>query len=35
MSRSEFLATRRSLVERLADWNDGKRWQHFLIRIGN
>jgi RNA polymerase sigma-70 factor (ECF subfamily) len=30
MSRSEFLATRRSLVERLADWNDNKRWQQFF-----
>ncbi len=30
MSRSEFLATRRSLVERLADWNDSKRWQQFF-----
>jgi RNA polymerase sigma factor (sigma-70 family) len=30
MSRNEFLATRRSLVERLADWNDNKRWQQFF-----
>ncbi len=30
MSRREFLATRRSLVERLADWNDRKRWQQFF-----
>ena len=30
MSRAEFLATRRSLVERLADWNDRKRWQQFF-----
>ena len=26
----EFLATRRSLVERLGDWNDRKRWQQFF-----
>jgi len=30
MSRAEFLAARRSLVERLADWNDRKRWQQFF-----
>jgi RNA polymerase sigma factor (sigma-70 family) len=30
MSRAEFLATRQSLVERLADWNDRKRWQQFF-----
>jgi DNA-directed RNA polymerase specialized sigma24 family protein len=30
MSRAEFLATRQSLVERLADWNDQKRWQQFF-----
>jgi len=30
MSRAEFLATRRSLVDRLGDWNDGKRWQQFF-----
>jgi RNA polymerase sigma-70 factor (ECF subfamily) len=30
MSRNEFLATRRSLIERLADWNDSKRWQQFF-----
>jgi RNA polymerase sigma factor (sigma-70 family) len=30
MTRSEFLATRRSMVERLADWNDAKRWQQFF-----
>ncbi len=30
MTRSEFLVTRRSLVERLGDWNDGKRWQQFF-----
>jgi RNA polymerase sigma factor (sigma-70 family) len=29
-TRSEFLVTRRSLVERLGDWNDGKRWQQFF-----
>jgi RNA polymerase sigma factor (sigma-70 family) len=30
MSRAEFLETRQSLVERLADWNDRKRWQQFF-----
>src|SRR5258707_14528758 len=30
MTRSEFLVTRRSLVERLGDWNDAKRWQQFF-----
>jgi len=30
MSRAEFLETRRSLIERLADWNDRKRWQQFF-----
>ena len=30
MTRSEVLATRRSLVERLGDWNDRKRWQQFF-----
>ncbi|MGI8436054.1 MAG: RNA polymerase sigma factor [Chthoniobacterales bacterium] len=30
MTRSEVLATRRSLVERLGDWNDRKRWQEFF-----
>jgi RNA polymerase sigma-70 factor (ECF subfamily) len=30
MSRAEFLVTRRSLVERLGDWNDAKRWQQFF-----
>ncbi len=30
ISRSEFLVTRRSLVDRLGDWNDGKRWQQFF-----
>jgi len=29
-TRAEFLTTRRSLVERLADWNDRKRWQQFF-----
>ncbi|MBA3650982.1 MAG: sigma-70 family RNA polymerase sigma factor [Chthoniobacterales bacterium] len=29
-TRSEFLVTRRSLVDRLGDWNDGKRWQQFF-----
>ncbi|MGZ5022630.1 MAG: RNA polymerase sigma factor, partial [Chthoniobacterales bacterium] len=30
MTRSEVLATRRSLVDRLGDWNDRKRWQQFF-----
>ena len=30
MTRSEILATRRSMVERLGDWNDRKRWQQFF-----
>jgi RNA polymerase sigma-70 factor (ECF subfamily) len=30
MSRAEFLATRQSLVERLADWKDRKCWQQFF-----
>jgi RNA polymerase sigma factor (sigma-70 family) len=30
MNRSEYLATRRSLVERLADWKDSRRWQEFF-----
>lgn len=30
MTRSEILATRRSLVERLGDWNDRQRWQQFF-----
>ena len=30
MTRSEVLATRRNLVERLGDWNDRKRWQQFF-----
>ncbi len=28
--KSSLLATRRSLVERLADWGDRKRWQEFF-----
>jgi RNA polymerase sigma-70 factor (ECF subfamily) len=30
MTRSEVLATRRSMVEQLGDWNDRKRWQQFF-----
>ena len=30
LTRTEFLVTRRSLVDRLGDWNDGKRWQQFF-----
>ncbi len=30
MTRATFLATRRSLVERLGDWGDQKRWQEFF-----
>jgi RNA polymerase sigma-70 factor (ECF subfamily) len=30
MTRSDILATRRSLVEKLGDWNDRKRWQQFF-----
>jgi hypothetical protein len=30
MSRAEFLATRQSLDERLADWNERKRWQQIF-----
>src|SRR5438046_9951191 len=30
MTRATFLATRRSLVDRLGDWNDRKRWQQFF-----
>ena len=29
MNRTEWLVARRSLVDRLGDWNDGKRWQQF------
>jgi RNA polymerase sigma factor (sigma-70 family) len=30
MTRATFLATRRSLVERLANWNDQRNWQDFF-----
>lgn len=30
VTRSEFLVTRRSLVDRLGDWHDSKRWQQFF-----
>jgi RNA polymerase sigma factor (sigma-70 family) len=30
MKQGSFLATRRSLVERLADWDDQLRWQEFF-----
>ena len=30
MKRTEILATRRSLVDRLADWEDRKHWQEFF-----
>lgn len=30
MTRREFILTRRSLVERLADWRDQKNWQQFF-----
>src|SRR5512140_92729 len=30
MKNGSLLATRRSLVERLADWGDRKRWQEFF-----
>jgi RNA polymerase sigma-70 factor (ECF subfamily) len=30
MTRSEVLATRRSLVERLGNWEDRQRWQQFF-----
>ena len=30
MTRAGLLATRRSLVERLADWEDRKQWQEFF-----
>jgi RNA polymerase sigma-70 factor (ECF subfamily) len=30
VTRKEFLVTRRSLVERLADWRDQKNWQEFF-----
>jgi RNA polymerase sigma factor (sigma-70 family) len=34
MKRDEFLATRRSLVDRLANWNDQKNWQEFFNTYG-
>ena len=34
MNRDEFLATRRSLVDRLANWNDQKNWQEFFNTYG-
>src|SRR5436190_12342935 len=30
MKNSGLIATRRSLVERLADWGDQRRWQEFF-----
>jgi RNA polymerase sigma-70 factor (ECF subfamily) len=30
MTRREVLATRRSMIERLGDWNDRARWQQFF-----
>lgn len=30
MNRATFLATRRSLVENLGNWNDQKKWQEFF-----
>src|ERR1700739_1784639 len=30
MRKASLLATRRSLVERLADWGDQRRWQEFF-----
>ena len=30
MTNKQFLATRRSLVERLSDWGDQKNWQEFF-----
>ena len=30
VTRKEFILTRRSLVERLADWRDRKNWQEFF-----
>src|ERR1700737_3072207 len=30
MKRTGMVATRRSLIERLADWNDRKHWQEFF-----
>lgn len=34
MNRDEFLVTRRSLVDRLANWNDQKNWQEFFNNYG-
>ena len=34
MNRDEFLVTRRSLVDRLANWNDQKNWQEFFNAYG-
>src|SRR5438067_11607366 len=34
MNRDEFLVTRRSLVDRLANWNDQKNWQDFFNAYG-
>jgi len=30
VTNKQFLVTRRSLVERLADWRDQKNWQEFF-----
>jgi hypothetical protein len=30
MKKTEMLATRRSLVDRLANWEDRKHWQEFF-----
>src|SRR5215469_14339071 len=30
MKKTALVATRRSLIERLADWNDRKHWQEFF-----
>ena len=30
MTRATFLATRRSLVEKLGNWNDQRKWQEFF-----
>jgi RNA polymerase sigma factor (sigma-70 family) len=32
MKKTGMVATRRSLIERLADWNDRKHWQEFFDR---
>jgi RNA polymerase sigma factor (sigma-70 family) len=34
MNHDEFLVTRRSLVDRLADWKDQKNWQEFFNNYG-